>query len=107
MVFVTILSKEGSYRLVSNNRGRNFVQFEKIGRTGKLRNEFKAYLTTPDALICVENLYNFLLAKRHPLSPNFRLVKPAILSDKAEAVDLFDEIIALIIEVHRFEKELF
>jgi len=87
---------------------RNFIQFDESKGNMQLRSEYKSKLATPDAVTCVENLYRFVRTKRHPYSHNDGLSgNPAILKDKAEAISLFDEIITLINEVNRLEKELF
>lgn len=97
-----------SFKDKHGNYQRNFIQFEESNGNMQLRSEYKSKIVTPDAITCVENLYRFVRTKRHPYSHNDGLSgNPAVLQDKAKAISLFDEIIALINEVNRLEKELF
>lgn len=96
------------FGIASFNGKRSFVQFEETEGQIKLNDTYKPNITNPDALAIVENLYIFFRTKRHPLSHNDGISgNPAVITDKAEAVSLFDDIISLVNETNRLESDLF
>lgn len=94
---------------VASFKRRNFDQFEESPAGGglvSLKNVYKSKLKDPAAIGYVEDLYNFMRTKRHPYTHNPGIAA-AELPNKTSASAIFDEVISLINESHKFTRVLF
>lgn len=83
--------------------GKNFAQF--VGGSNTLRPEFRTRINDNDAIQCLENLYSFIATKRHAYQHTDG-INPALVATREIALDIFDEVINLLVQMNRNSTKL-